>query len=180
MNKNFYSQPAPELAKQLLGMMLVVHNEAQQCGGIIIETEAYTALDPASHSYRGETARNSAMFSAPGTLYVYRSYGIHYCLNIVCGNQDGQAVLIRAVLPTIGVELMQRNRNSAPHHRIANGPGNVFQALGLHPDINNIHIAKSPLQLKASKIPIQIHATPRIGISKATDVLWRYIAEFVE
>lgn len=172
MNVDF-TQSAPELARALIGCELLVEHKGRLVGGIIIETEAYTADDPASHSFRGQTARNAAMFMAPGTLYVYRIYGMHLCLNIVCGNYDGQAVLLRALRPTTGVVEMMRRRGVSAEKNLTSGPARLTQALGIDQSYNGIPAAERLMIRRADGEP-SIVASPRIGISKAIDVPWRF------
>lgn len=171
-----FSSSAPQAAQSLIGYTMLMNEHEEQVGGVIIETEAYTKDDPASHSYIGQTARNAAMFMAPGTLYLYRSYGIHTCLNIVVGNRDGQAVLIRALKPTIGIRLMELRRGGVTMAQLTNGPGKVTQAMGLTMESNAIHITRAKLQLIPPTQMLQTEALPRVGISKAVDTLWRFRA----
>lgn len=168
------SQDAPTVARQLIGCTLTVQDAAEVRGGIIIETEAYTANDPASHSFRGKTSRNSAMYMAPGTLYIYRIYGMHLCLNIVCGNHDGQAVLIRALLPTQGLEYMRERRRQADITALCSGPAKLVQALGVEQALNGSNLQSGVVTLEEPIIQPQVRTSRRIGISKAVDVLWRF------
>jgi len=163
------------VAPSLLGMLLVVQRAGVRAVGRIIETEAYTADDPASHSFRGRTSRNGEMFGEAGHLYVYRSYGIHWCANVVTGAEgDGEAVLLRAVDPVEGADEMLRRRGRRP---LADGPGKLCQAFGLDgaddgADLCNggaIHIVDDG----ASAVH-DIVAGPRIGITKAVDTPWRF------
>jgi len=156
------------VARALIGWTLLV----EDAGGPIVEAEAYRgALDPAAHSYRGRTARNAAMFGPPGTLYVYRSYGIHWCLNIVCSPPDvAEAVLVRALEPTHGVELMAERRGLDDLLRLCRGPGNVGQALGIGPHMNGL-----PATLLPPATPRRVASATRIGISQAADRRWRFL-----
>lgn len=169
-----YSLPAPELAKLLVGWHLLIKNPGGLCGGIISETEAYTSDDPASHSYKGKTIRNSPMFMSPGTIYIYKIYGLYYCLNIVCGNHDGQAVLIRSIIPDTGIDIMEQNRPGKSLAVLSNGPAKLFLALGISSDLNGAHITSTPLQLLPPSNNYAIKHNTRIGITKATDKLWRF------
>src|SRR5689334_9281612 len=134
------SRSAEVVAQNLIGCELVFTDVAGARGGVIIETEAYTADDPASHSFSGRTTRNLAMFMPAGTIYVYQVYGIHYCLNIVCGAGDGQAVLIRALKPTLNLDLLRANRPGVADSILCNGPARLVQALGITKDFNQKHM----------------------------------------
>lgn len=156
---------APALARALIGGRLLVRG----AGGIITETEAYTADDPASHSFRGPTARNAAMFGPAGHAYVYRSYGIHLCLNVVA--RAGEAVLIRAIAPDTGVDLMMARRGTLP---LCAGPGRLCQALGVTMDDNGRPFDGKDLALSLAAEEPPLLTGPRIGISKAVDRPWRF------
>lgn len=145
----------------------------------IVETEAYHQSDPASHTFRGPTRRTAPMFEPGGVLYIYLSYGMHYCMNIVTGQAGvGEAVLIRAAMPVVGVDIMQRNRNQTDIRNIANGPGKLCQALGItSTELSGSKIGPDTIDLlpPTEKIEIdQIISTPRIGITKAVDIPWRF------
>lgn len=144
-------------------------------GGRIVEVEAYDADDPASHSFRGPTARNAAMFGKPGHLYVYRSYGIHWCANIVCGAVGhGAAVLLRALEPTHGLDRMRARRAVTDPRLLCSGPGRLTQALGITGAHDGADLSRPPFELiPAERAPV-VERTPRIGITRATDVHWRY------
>ena len=161
--------PAPDactLARALIGAQLQVRG----VGGTIIETEAYCRDDPASHSFRGPTARNASMFGPPGHAYVYRSYGIHLCLNVV--GRRGEAVLIRAIRPEHGVCLMQHRRPSGP---LCAGPGRLCQALAIQITDDGRPFDGRGLTLWPSNGPSpQILTGPRIGISRGADLPWRF------
>jgi DNA-3-methyladenine glycosylase len=164
------------VAPELLGKLLSVDCEGGVVSGRIVETEAYTQDDPASHSFRGPTARNAAMFGPAGHLYVYRSYGIHWCANVVVGaDGDGQAVLLRAVEPVEGIDTMLRRRGRAP---LADGPGKLCQAFGItgNDDGADLTIVESSIRIvdDGTAPPDDPVIGPRIGISKAVDTPWRW------
>ena len=146
-------------------------------GGIIVETEAYDREDPASHSFSGPSPRNAAMFGPPGCAYVYRSYGIHWCLNFVCREAGhGAGVLIRALEPTDGLAAMRARRGLADSRLLCAGPGRVGQALAIDPRHNGMRLDQPPFELFAAEpgIGLTVVAGPRVGISKAVEQLWRF------
>lgn len=168
---NFFAR-APELvAADLLGSLLLVDG----CGGYIVETEAYARDDEASHSFRGLSKTNAAMFGAPGTTYVYRSYGLHWCLNFVC--DTGTAVLIRALHPTHGIDLMAARRGRPDVRMLCRGPGNLSQALGVTIALNERPLSMPPFSLHMPQERPEIVTGPRIGISKATEKNWRFAVQ---
>lgn len=145
-------------------------------GGTIVEVEAYGPDDPASHSYRGRTPRNGSMFGAPGTLYVYRSYGIHWCVNVACEPEGvGAAVLLRALEPTAGLEEMRTRRGAVADRQLCSGPGKLTQALAIGLRDDGRLLGASPFTLGAPPGEVDIVTTPRVGISKAADLPWRYV-----
>lgn len=158
-------------APLVLGLELSVNG----CSGRIVEVEAYTEDDPASHSFRGRTPRNAPMFCEGGHLYVYRSYGVHWCLNLVTGKEgDGQALLVRALEPTAGLNLMRRRRGKLPNHRLCAGPGNVCCALGVDGSFSGERIGDR-VQLRGEPGTAKdILCGPRIGITRGTDRAWRF------
>lgn len=168
------TRPALEAAPLILGTQLVYDSPEGRVSGRIVEVEAYRADDPASHSFRPVTTRTKALFGPPGTIYIYFIYGIHYCINIVLGN--GQALLIRAVEPLEGIELMRWHRGIDDIKKLCNGPAKLVQAFGIPKEFNNHNFLAGPLRLeKSEKVPLScIMTAPRIGISKATDKLWRF------
>jgi DNA-3-methyladenine glycosylase len=161
-----------DAAPGLVGWTLLVDG----VGGRIVEVEAYHQDDPASHSYRGPTPRAQIMFGPPGRLYVYRSYGIHWCANVVCDEVGtGAAVLLRALEPTHGLDVMRARRGVTDARILCSGPGRLTQALGLTGDLNGADLSKPPFELWPPERPRPIERTKRIGISKATELEWRYV-----
>ena len=171
-----FSVASELLARQLIGMRLLVNG----VGGTIVETEAYDHDDPASHSFGGPTARNAAMFGPPGCAYVYRSYGIHWCLNIVCRpTGQGAGVLIRALQPTDGLDRMRERRGLNDVRLLCAGPGRVGQALGIDRSFDGLRLDTLPFTLLALRRPDQaadfaVVTGARIGISKAIRQPWRF------
>ena len=159
-----------QVARTLVGCTLLVDG----VGGIIVETEAYHHEDPASHSFRGPTPRNAAMFGPPGHLYVYRSYGIHWCANVVAGPDPGSAVLLRAIEPTEGLDVMRVRRGVTAVAALCSGPGRLCQALGIGPSHNGLPLMAMPFDLRPRVTDPTILAGPRIGISKAVEQPWRF------
>jgi DNA-3-methyladenine glycosylase len=169
--------PVLEAARGLLGSRLRSEIEGDITEIEITEVEAYDGTnDPASHAYRGPTARNGSMFAEPGTAYVYRSYGVHWCLNVATGELDhGAAVLLRGGEPVTGIDVMERRRGR--RQNLSDGPGKLAQALGVTGDLDGIDLLDSgPLRLIPGRPPTRpVLATPRIGISKAIDRRWRFV-----
>jgi DNA-3-methyladenine glycosylase len=160
-----------EVARDLVGATLLVDG----VGGVVVETEAYAPDDPASHSFRGRTASNAAMFGPPGTLYVYRSYGIHWCANVVCAPEGiGAAVLLRALEPTHGIEEMVRRRGVEDIRRLCSGPGSLTQALGIDRTHDGLPLDRPPFELALADAPADVVVGPRIGITKAAELPRRY------
>jgi DNA-3-methyladenine glycosylase len=175
IRRAFFDRSVHAVAPELIGATLMVNG----AGGVIVEVEAYHHTDPAAHSYRGETARNAVMFGQPGFAYVYRSYGIHWCLNFVCeGQGSASAVLIRAIEPTAGLAQMWRrrgiSRGSATERTLCSGPGKLAQALGVTIQHNGLPLDRAPFELRARRETPEIVVGPRIGITKAVDEPWRY------
>jgi DNA-3-methyladenine glycosylase len=145
-------------------------------GGRIVEVEAYHQDDPASHSYGGPTPRNGVMFGPAGHLYVYRSYGIHWCANIVCDAPGtGAAVLLRALEPTHGVDRMRERRQLTDLRLLCAGPGRLTQALGITRTHDGASLCEPPFELVPPGVPAAVERTRRIGITRAVDVPWRYV-----
>lgn len=171
-----FAAPAHEVARRLIGVTLLVDG----VGGRIVETEAYDQTDPASHTFGGPTARNAAMYGPPGCAYVYRSYGLHWCINTVCRETGhGAGVLLRALEPTHGLDTMRVRRGLADIRLLCAGPGRLAQALGIDAGFNAMPLDLAPfalLQADAAGAGTagEVVAGPRIGISKAVDVPWRF------
>ncbi len=176
LDHGFYRRDALEVAPDLLHKVLV----AGPCAGRIVEVEAYRADDPASHSYRGRTDRNATMFAAGGLLYVYFTYGMHFCANVVTGDAgDGQAVLLRAVVPLAGIDVMRARRGAKPDRVLSDGPGKLCQAFGLdrtHDGIDLVTDADVTILDDGTPPPAALSTTPRIGIRHATERHWRWLA----
>jgi DNA-3-methyladenine glycosylase len=160
-----------EVARALIGAMLLVDD----VGGRIVETEAYDEGDPASHSFRGATARNQAMFGRPASAYVYRSYGLHWCLNFVCRDEGcGAAVLLRALEPLSGLDVMRARRGLDDIRLLCAGPGRLGQALAITRAHDGLPLDRAPFSLDASPIAHQVVSGSRIGIAKGRDIAWRF------
>jgi DNA-3-methyladenine glycosylase len=171
LTRAFFGRSVLEVAPDLIGAKLLFDG----VGGRIVELEAYHHTDPAAHSFRGETARNAIMFGPPGYVYVYRSYGIHWCLNFVCeAAGSASAVLIRAVEPTDGLNAMRRRRGLADERLLCSGPGRLCEALGITRAHNGLALDKPPFALFARTEPVEVVVGPRIGITKAVEKPWRY------
>jgi DNA-3-methyladenine glycosylase len=164
----FLDRDAALVAPDLLGAKLLVDG----VGGLIVETEAYHPEDPASHSFRGPTPRNGAMFAGPPRVYIYRSYGIHWCLNIVCGGAS--AVLIRAIEPTDGIGRMRERRGLEDIRALCSGPGKLCSALGVTGELDGHMLDAAPFGFTPARRPAEIVVGPRIGITKAVDTPWRF------
>jgi len=160
-----------EVARDLIGAVLLVDG----VGGRIVETEAYDRADPASYSYSGPTPRNLAMFGPPGRAYVYRSYGIHWCLNFVCREEGhGAGVLIRAIEPLEGIEMMRKRRKLDDLRLLCSGPGRVGEALAITREHSGARLDRKPFQVFSRDRDYPVLTGPRIGISKAQEVHWRF------
>lgn len=166
---DFFTRPAPEVARDLIGVLFLVDG----IGGPIVEAEAYDHQDPASHSFCGPTRRNQAMFGPVGHAYVYRSYGIHWCMNVVCGEQPGSAVLIRAIEPLHGIDCMRARRRLADPAALCSGPGRLCQALGITAALDGGSLNAPPFRLEAGCAG-PIVTGRRIGISKGVEANWRF------
>ncbi len=173
LKRDFFARSVHEVAPELIGATLLVDG----VGGRIVEVEAYDQEDPASHGYRGRTARNATMFGPPGYAYVYRSYGIHWCLNLVCGEESvPQAVLIRALEPTHGLDLQRNRRGVEAVRALCSGPGKLCQALKITREQDGLALDLPPFQLEEREGVPEIMTGPRIGITRATELSWRYMS----
>jgi DNA-3-methyladenine glycosylase len=171
LTRNFFNRSVHEVAPDLIGATLFVDG----VGGRLVEVEAYHHTDPAAHSYRGPTERNAVMFGPPGYLYVYRSYGIHWCMNLVCeAAGSASAVLIRAIEPTAGLPLMRRRRGLKDERLLCSGPGRLCEALGITRAQNAMALDEAPFALFARQGEVEVVAGPRIGLTKAAHLPWRY------
>jgi DNA-3-methyladenine glycosylase len=164
----FFSREVTDAARRLIGAELLVDG----VGGIITETEAYHPTEPASHAHRGPTPRNASMFLGPGYAYVYRSYGIHWCLNFVCAG--GAAILIRALEPRAGIEKMIERRGLAELRALCSGPGKLAEALAVTGAHDGLRLDAPPFALQLPAEPAPVVIGPRIGITKAADLPWRF------
>jgi DNA-3-methyladenine glycosylase len=173
LGRDWFARSVHEIAPELIGATLLVDG----VGGPIVELEAYDQEDPAAHGYRGRTERNASMFGPAGHAYVYRSYGIHWCLNLVCAGEGvPEAVLIRALEPVQGVETMAERRHLDHPRLLAAGPGRLCQALGVTREHDGLALDAPPFELLAREgAPPDIVRAPRIGISKAAERPWRYL-----
>ena len=171
LRKSFFDRSVHQVAPELIGATLLFNG----AGGIITEVEAYHHTEPAAHSYNGMTPRNAVMFGPAGYAYVYRSYGIHWCVNFVCeGAGSASAVLIRALEPTEGLAAMHRRRRTADARLLCSGPGRLTEALGITHAHNGLALDVAPFELRERTGEIEVVAGPRIGITKAVDLPWRY------
>jgi DNA-3-methyladenine glycosylase len=172
----FFDRSVHDVAPDLIGCALLF----ERVGGVIVEVESYQRDDPACHAYGGPTPRNAALFGRPGRAYVYRSYGIHRCLNFVCQPEgDAAAVLIRALEPRWGVDRMRRRRGRRELRELCSGPGKLTEALGIGLEMNEAPLTEPPFELRARDDgwrDVRIATGPRIGITRATDLPWRFCA----
>jgi len=170
IDRAFFAQPVLTLARKLIGVTLLIDG----VGGVIVETEAYDVDDPAAHSWRGPSPRNAPMFGPVGHAYVYRIYGIHWCLNLVGDVRPGGAVLLRAIAPTHGIETMAARRGLDAPRLLCSGPGRLAQALGVTGALSGAALDKAPFELIAGEAAGPIAEGPRIGITKAAERPWRF------
>jgi DNA-3-methyladenine glycosylase len=171
LTRRFFDRSVHEVAPALIGATLLVEG----VGGVIVEVEAYHHTDPAAHSYRGQTPRNAVMFGPAGVAYVYRSYGIHWCLNFVCERAgSASAVLIRALEPAAGLAAMRRRRGVPEERALCSGPGKLCQALGVTIKHNGLPLDRAPFELRAREAAPEIVVGARIGLTKGVELPWRY------
>jgi DNA-3-methyladenine glycosylase len=169
--RSFFDRSVHEVAPELIGATFLFNG----VGGLIVEVEAYHHTDPAAHSFNGETPRNAVMFGPPGFAYVYRSYGIHWCVNFVCEKAgSASAVLIRAIQPTQGIAAMKRRRKLDDEKLLCSGPGRLCEALGITRDHDSLPLDKPPFELRARSEDCEVAVGVRIGITKAAELPWRY------
>lgn len=175
--RSYYARDTVEVAHDLIGALLVREWKGNMLVGMIVETEAYRSDEPSCHAYRGCTARTKALFGDPGHAYIYFTYGNHYCLNIVAHDaKHAGGVLIRALQPLQGIEVMQQTRNISSIHSLTNGPGKLAQALHITKTLYGHDVTKKS-ELYVCQGPTQekdVIATKRIGISQAQDLEWRF------
>lgn len=168
MQSDFFHRSSTIVAHDLIGCSLTVGG----VGGVIVETEAYEPDDPASHSFKGPTPRNTAMFGEAGRAYVYRSYGIHWCFNIVC--LPASAVLIRAIEPVEGIDQMRQRRGLEPLRLLCSGPGRLCQALGIDLSLNGLPLDQKPMRISPATTKPAVAVGTRIGITRAVEQPWRF------
>jgi DNA-3-methyladenine glycosylase len=171
LERDLFAQDVHDVARELIGATLLVDG----VGGTIVEVEAYHHEDPAAHGFRGRTPRNATMFGPPGHVYVYRSYGIHWCMNFVCAEEGvADAVLLRALEPTQGLDVMRVRRGLEDERLLCAGPGRLCQALAVTKEHDGLPVDEPPFELRARESAPEIVAGPRIGITKAAELPWRY------
>ena len=171
LTRDFFARSVHEVAPELIGATLLLDG----VGGPIVEVEAYDQDDPASHGFRGRTARTASMFGAPGRAYVYRSYGIHWCLNVVCAEEGrAEAALVRALEPTHGLEAMRERRGVDAVRALCSGPGKLCQALGISRVHDGLALDELPFELIERESEPELAVGPRIGITRAVEKPWRY------
>jgi DNA-3-methyladenine glycosylase len=172
LGPEFFARSVHEVAPDLIGATLLVDG----VGGPIVEVEAYDRTDPASHGYRGRTVRNAVMFGPPGHAYVYRSYGLHWCLNLVCEEEGTpSAVLVRALEPAHGIEHMRARRGLSEPRLLCAGPGRLCEALAVTREHDGLALDRAPFRVEPRQNEPEVATAPRIGISRAVDLPWRYV-----
>ena len=171
LRRDFFARSVHDVAPELIGATLLLDG----VGGTILEVEAYDQDDPASHGFRGRTPRTASMFGPPGHAYVYRSYGIHWCLNLVCAAEGrAEAALVRALEPTRGLEAMRERRGVDAARALCSGPGKLCQALGITRVHDGLSLDEPPFKLFAREFEPELAVGPRIGITRALEKPWRY------
>jgi DNA-3-methyladenine glycosylase len=171
LGQEFFARSVHDVAPALVGVTLLVDG----VGGRIVEVEAYDREDPASHGFRGETPRNRSMFGPPGYAYVYRSYGVHWCLNLVCEEEGAAAaVLVRALEPAQGLDVMCERRGLEDERLLCSGPGRLCQALAVTGEHDGLRLDRRPFALMEAPAPAHVVRGPRVGISRAAELPWRY------
>jgi len=171
LRKSFFDRSVHQVTPELIGATLLFNG----VGGIIVEVEAYHHTEPAAHSYNGPTPRSAVMLGPPGYVYVYRSYGIPSCVNFVCeGMGSASAVLMRAIEPTAGLAAMHRRRRTADARLLCSGPGRLTEALGITHAHNGLPLDAAPFELRERTGDVEVVTGPRIGLTKAVDLPWRY------
>jgi DNA-3-methyladenine glycosylase len=172
LTREFFARSVHEVAPELVGCTLLVDG----VGGRIVEVEAYAPDDPASHGFRGPTQRNRTMFGPAGHAYVYRSYGVHWCLNLVCAGEGvAEAALIRALEPTAGVERMRGRRGLDAERLLCSGPGRLCQALAVRAKHDGLPLDRPPFELLTAERPVEVDTGLRVGITRAAELPWRYV-----
>ena len=172
IGRDFFARSVHEVAPDLIGVTLLVDG----VGGPIVEVEAYDHEDPASHGFRGRTPGNASMFGPPGHAYVYRSYGVHWCLNLVCEEEGiAAAVLLRALEPAHGLNRMFERRRTENPRLLCAGPGRLCQALAVTREHDSLPLDRAPFELRSGTHPVDVSAVPRIGITRAPELPWRYV-----
>jgi DNA-3-methyladenine glycosylase len=171
LTREFFARSVHEVAPELIGVTLLV----DEVGGRIVEVEAYDQDDPASHGFRGLTARTASMFGPPGHAYVYRSYGVHWCINLVCAEEGrAEAALVRALEPADGLAAMRERRGLEAERALCSGPGKLCQALGISRAYDGLPLDEPPFELRGRESEPKLAIGPRIGITRAVDQPWRY------
>jgi DNA-3-methyladenine glycosylase len=174
VSDGFLARDVHVVAREIIGALLTIDG----VGGLVVECEAYERNDPASHSFPGPTKRNATMFGPPGHVYVYRSYGIHWMLNIVCGVRAGEAsaVLVRALEPTVGLEQMRERRGGVADLLLCSGPGRLGQALGVGPELDGALVGGPRVSLVPPAELAEVVTARRVGITRAVEQPWRYLS----
>jgi len=171
LTREYFARSVHQVAPELIGATLLVDG----VGGTIVEVEAYDQDDPASHGFRGRTAQTTSMFGPPGHAYVYRSYGIHWCLNLVCALEGrAEAALVRALEPTTGLEAMRDRRGLEANRELCSGPGKLCQALGITRAHDGLALDEPPFELRARDSEPQLAVGTRVGVTRAVEQPWRY------